>query len=170
MSKAKNVVKSIELPLGQRWRYACEGLWGTWVASSVNYAEEFGWDKANEKIVHRTDVEGASDAKYALDKLGIKERDATAALRAGLFVIVNLYPDSKTKILEYTKNRASAEWSVCTQCDIAKNLGIYQKYDMPKLCETWWKRVAKTVDPGLDAKFEKMLCAKGGKCRIAIWK
>ena len=167
---SKDVLKSIELPLGQRWRYACEGLWGTWVASSVNYAEEFGWDKANEKIVHRTDVEGASDAKYALDKLGIKERDATAALRAGLFTIVNLYPDAKTKILEYTKNRASAEWSVCTQCDIAKNLGIYEKYDMPKLCETWWKRVAKTVDPKLDSKFEEMLCAKGGKCKVAVWK
>jgi hypothetical protein len=166
----ENIVKNLELPLEERWKYACEAMWGTWVGSSVNYAEEFGWDKANEKVVHRTDVEGASDASYALDKLNIIERDATAALRAGLFLIVNLYPGHGTKIIDYTKERASAEWSSCTQFNIAKNLKIEEKYDMPKLCETWWKRVAKTVNPSLDAKLEEMLCAKANKCKVIVWK
>jgi len=166
----EDVVKSLELPLEDRWRYAAESMWGTWVGCSVNYAEEFGWDKANARVIHRTDVEGGSDATYALEKLGIKEKDATAALRAGLFLIINLYPDHGTKILEYTQDKASAEWSVCTQCTIARDLKIEDKYDMPKLCETWWKRLAKTIDPQLDAKLEKMLCSKDGSCKVVIEK
>jgi hypothetical protein len=166
----EEVIKSIEMPIEARWRYASESMWGTWVGCSVNYAEEFGWDKANERVIHRTDVEGGTDADYAIKQLGIEERDATTALRAGLFLIVNLYPDHGTKILEYSSDRAVAEWSVCTQCTIAKDLKIEDRYDMFQLCETWWKRIAKTVDPNLDAKLENALCGKNGSCKVAIWK
>ncbi|UCH37921.1 MAG: hypothetical protein JSV76_01775 [Candidatus Bathyarchaeota archaeon] len=174
MDNAKNIsekiVKSIELPLEDAWKFACEALWGTWVGCSVNYAEEFGWDKANERVVQRTDVEGAADAQDALERLKIEERDATAALRAGLFLIVNGYPGHETRIVDYTPNKATAVWNVCTQCNIAKEMGIAETYDMPKLCETWWKRIAKTVNSNLDAKFNQMICTNDGSCEVTIWK
>mgnify|MGYP001088881616 CR=1 FL=1 len=164
------VIERLKMPIEERWRNTCMGLWTTWVNLSRYYAEEFGWKKANERIRGITDKEGASDAQYALKRNNIEERDATAVLRAGMDFIVNSNPDTNPKILEYTPRRSVVEWYKCSQCDVARDMGIADKYDMPGLCQSWWSRVAKTVDPKLNAKLEKLICKGDDLCNVAIWK
>jgi len=40
------VIERLKMPIEERWRNTCMGLWTTWVNLSRYYAEEFGWKKA----------------------------------------------------------------------------------------------------------------------------
>jgi hypothetical protein len=157
------------LPIHERWKLCSKYMWYNWINLTANIAKTQGWDKANEFIVRVAQAEGVNDAKSGLQKNS--EREATAALRAGMYGLLNTSPSmlkARAEITEYSPHRIIARVHGCTEFDVAKETGVENVFDMPKVCDTWWKSLAKTVNPKLNVEFDKMICKGDDYCQWVI--
>lgn len=155
--KVEDIVKI--LPLQQRWEYVCDVLWHTWLNLPKTLAEDYDWgyDKASDFLVNMAHKDADKDGQDGLDAQGITDRDATAALRSGLYLIVNTFRKGNYKILEYTPQRCVLEYDWNANIEEGKALGILDKFDLATMDEKWWSKLSKNIDSSLKVKFEKRL-------------
>lgn len=160
MSKKVKVEDVVKVhPMEKRWEYICDVLWHTWINIPKTLAEDYGWGykKANDFLVNQAHKDADKDAQDGLDAQGIKEKDATAALRSGMYLMVNTFKKGNFKILEYSPDRCVFEYDWNPNIEAAKRLGVLDKFELATMDEKWWTKLAKNINPNLKVKFEKRL-------------
>jgi len=155
--KVEDVVKV--LPPDKRWEYVCDAAWNLWINVPKVLAEDYGWGykKASDFLVNFAHRDADKDSQDGLVAQGIKERDATAALRAGMYLMVNMFKKGNFRILEYSPDRCVFEYDWNPNIEVAKRLEVFDKFDLATMDDKWWTKLAANVNPRLKVKFEKRL-------------
>jgi hypothetical protein len=146
-------------------RYWITVAWSTIAAC----AEVLGWDRVMELYLAGARGRGTKATTMILEKLKIKERDATVPPRIIEAVVPTILPGWKSETHEASPERAvHRNVGVCLMWEVVKELGLQEKFPVDRVCETFCDAVCEVVNPKLTFTQPKKICKSDPYCEIVF--
>jgi hypothetical protein len=146
-------------------RYWC----GVAFSNVALLAEEVGWERAVEKYLGGVRGRASKVTAMLLEKLKVKERDATVPIRMVEAVVPTILPGWKTERIEFSPERSVGRYTgTCIMWEVVKELGIQERLPVVRICETFMNECSRLVNPKITTRHPKGMCKGDPHCEFVV--